>query len=448
VTVGGVVISDLLAISGAFAFAAAITYGFSGSRDAFADAGEWLLVTLIVLFGLQTALGSYRSFSRISPLRQNRLSLRSYLYGVVMTTGILFVVRKEIPQVITLFFLGIPVLWLILRTALWSLLRTGPPGFGVSRTLVIGSAPLVDRVSEILKQFPAYEMVSTVVSGHIHPETLDLERRIQDEKLDLVFLPSTAVNGSREYLEQVSRSHKVHVRILPPDIDVLLGRSPVDDLIGIPVLLASHHFTPGRKTFKRFFDCAGALVLSIVLSPLLLAVAIATKLESPGPVLFRQRRSLSGSGESFNIYKFRSMQEEAEKGRTSLKNDSSGPLFKVRNDPRVTRVGRFIRRYSIDELPQLINVFRGEMSLVGPRPLPVEDFEQLSTDDAIHSLHRHRSFMKPGLTGLWQISGRSDLGFREMVLLDVYYIENHTHLFDLEILLRTIPAVLFAKGAY
>jgi lipopolysaccharide/colanic/teichoic acid biosynthesis glycosyltransferase len=150
----------------------------------------------------------------------------------------------------------------------------------------------------------------------------------------------------------------------------------------------------------------------------------------------------------FDIYKFRSMTHEAERSKASLRNESNGALFKVRQDPRVTRVGRIIRRYSIDELPQLINIFKGDMSLVGPRPLPVEDFMHLSEEDKMGTLYHHRSAMKPGLTGLWQISGRSDLGFREMLLLDIYYIENHTHLFDLEILLRTIPAVLFARGAY
>jgi lipopolysaccharide/colanic/teichoic acid biosynthesis glycosyltransferase len=120
----------------------------------------------------------------------------------------------------------------------------------------------------------------------------------------------------------------------------------------------------------------------------------------------------------------------------------------MKNDPRLTRVGRFIRKYSIDELPQLLNVIRGEMSLVGPRPLPVRDFERMHEDDHMGGYYRQRSLTKPGMTGLWQISGRSDIGFREMVLLDLYYIEHQTLLFDLEILAQTVPVVLFGRGAY
>jgi lipopolysaccharide/colanic/teichoic acid biosynthesis glycosyltransferase len=129
-------------------------------------------------------------------------------------------------------------------------------------------------------------------------------------------------------------------------------------------------------------------------------------------------------------------------------NESDGALFKMRKDPRITRVGRFIRRYSIDELPQLLNVLKGDMSLVGPRPLPVGDFELVKEGDEFWSSIKDRDKIKPGMTGLWQISGRSNIGFKEMVLLDLYYVENHSLLFDLEILFATIPVVLFGKGAY
>jgi lipopolysaccharide/colanic/teichoic acid biosynthesis glycosyltransferase len=150
------------------------------------------------------------------------------------------------------------------------------------------------------------------------------------------------------------------------------------------------------------------------------------------------------------FFKFRSMIHTADEQKESLlhRNESSGALFKMKNDPRLTRVGKVIRKFSIDELPQLFNVLKGEMSLVGPRPLPICDFAQMQKEDHMGGYFRQRGKAKPGMTGLWQVSGRSDLGFREMVLLDLYYIEEQSILFDIEILAQTFPVVVFGKGAY
>jgi lipopolysaccharide/colanic/teichoic acid biosynthesis glycosyltransferase len=148
--------------------------------------------------------------------------------------------------------------------------------------------------------------------------------------------------------------------------------------------------------------------------------------------------------------KFRSMIDNADQMKEELleHNDSDGALFKMKNDPRTTRVGRIIRKLSIDELPQLFNVLKGDMSLVGPRPLPLLDFEKVDETDEFWETIQDRGAVKPGMTGLWQVSGRSDVKFREMILLDLYYVENHSLLFDLEIMFETIPVVLFGKGAY
>jgi lipopolysaccharide/colanic/teichoic acid biosynthesis glycosyltransferase len=198
------------------------------------------------------------------------------------------------------------------------------------------------------------------------------------------------------------------------------------------------------------FDFLGALAGLILLSPLFLVVSLATKLESPGPVFFRQRRALCEDGATFEFLKFRSMYHGADQEKDQLfeKNESTGALFKLREDPRVTGVGRFIRRYSIDELPQLINVLRGDMSLVGPRPLPINDFRKMREEDHLGGYYRQRAQGKPGMTGLWQVSGRSEIGFRDMVLLDLYYIEHQSLLYDVEILAQTLPVVVFGKGAY
>jgi lipopolysaccharide/colanic/teichoic acid biosynthesis glycosyltransferase len=186
---------------------------------------------------------------------------------------------------------------------------------------------------------------------------------------------------------------------------------------------------------------AGALVF--VLSPLLLFAAVAVKLTSRGPALYRSRRPGIG-GLPFECIKFRTMYQDADTRQAELEdaNEMAGALFKIRNDPRVTPIGRFLRRWSIDELPQLFNVLRGDMSLVGPRPLPERDYERLE------EWHRKRYLVMPGMTGLWQVSGRSELDFDELVRLDFLYLERWSVFLDLSILLKTIPAVIRARGAW
>ncbi len=224
-----------------------------------------------------------------------------------------------------------------------------------------------------------------------------------------------------------------------------ISRTSLDEFYGRPVLVfrATPEFS-WQSVVKQVLDFAGAAVLLLVLSPLLLAVAALIKLTSPGPVFFRQQRA-GLNGHPFMMYKFRSMVTNAEQLKHELEalNEMTGPVFKVTNDPRITPLGRFIRRFSIDELPQLLNVLCGEMSLVGPRPLPVDEVQRF--DDVAH---RRRLSVRPGLTCLWQISGRNEVtDFAEWVRLDLEYIDNWSLWLDLKILLRTIPVVLMAKGA-
>jgi exopolysaccharide biosynthesis polyprenyl glycosylphosphotransferase len=194
---------------------------------------------------------------------------------------------------------------------------------------------------------------------------------------------------------------------------------------------------------KRTFDVIGATLILLVLSPLLLAIAAAVKLSSRGPVLYRSVRPGIG-GVPFACLKFRTMYADADARQAELeaRNEKSGALFKIRDDPRVTPIGRLLRRFSLDEFPQLLNVLRGEMSLVGPRPLPLRDFERLE------SWHKKRYLVLPGITGLWQVSGRSELDFDDLVRLDFLYLERWSPFLDLTILLKTIPAVFTRRGAY
>ncbi|MBV9354325.1 MAG: sugar transferase [Chloroflexi bacterium] len=247
--------------------------------------------------------------------------------------------------------------------------------------------------------------------------------------------------------EQISRvlargfRRRVHVKLLPEIDDLVPRRFEVHELGGrryigfMPVAAVSW--------VKRAVDLVLVSFGLIVISPILVAIAIAIKLDTPGPVFYRQQR-VGKDGRPFGIFKFRSMCQDAEHRLETLlaQNEASGPLFKMRNDPRVTRVGAVLRRWSLDELPQLLNVLRGEMSLVGPRP-PIPS-EVAKYED--WQLGRLRAM--PGVTGLWQVSGRSEVPFLDMVRLDLHYIRNWSIGLDLEILLRTIPAVLTNRGAY
>ena len=194
---------------------------------------------------------------------------------------------------------------------------------------------------------------------------------------------------------------------------------------------------------KRVIDVVGSGLGIILLSPLLLFIAVLIRLTSPGPVLYIQKRS-GLNGRKFVLYKFRSMYKGAHERLAELahKNEVSGPIFKIKNDPRITPVGKFLRKFSLDELPQLFNVFAGQMSLVGPRPPLPKEVNQYET------WQRRRLSMRPGITCLWQISGRNKIKFDEWMKLDLEYIDNWSLGLDFKILLKTIPAVLFAKGAY
>ena len=236
----------------------------------------------------------------------------------------------------------------------------------------------------------------------------------------------------------------VRARLVPDIFQLTLSRVDVDDLGGIPLIGVKPVTMRGSVlAVKRAMDLILGGLLTIILLPLMGLIALAIRLDSPGPVLFKQIRVGKGSQE-FECWKFRSMRESAEAEKESLLelNEATGPLFKIKQDPRVTGVGRWLRRFSLDELPQLYNVLRGETSLVGPRaPLPSEVAQ-------FQEWHKQRLEAPQGLTGLAQVSGRSQLTFDETCLLDIFYIENHSLALDLRILLRTVPYALFGEGAY
>ena len=236
----------------------------------------------------------------------------------------------------------------------------------------------------------------------------------------------------------------VRAQIVPDVFQLTKNQLQVEVINGIPLLSTRELSIQGwNYILKRILDLLLTFVACLLTLPIMALIALAIRLDSPGPIIYQQLR-VGKQGKVFACYKFRSMVHDADQRRHEIAglNEASGPLFKVRNDPRLTRVGRLIRRFSLDELPQLYNVLRGEMSVVGPRPnLPREVA-------AYQEWHKKRLTASPGITGLWQVSGRSDLTFDEMVLLDIYYVENWSMALDFHILLRSIPAVLRARGAY
>jgi exopolysaccharide biosynthesis polyprenyl glycosylphosphotransferase len=238
--------------------------------------------------------------------------------------------------------------------------------------------------------------------------------------------------------------HGIRVRVAPSTMEILMDRVEFVPGQTLPLFeLKPPVFDGIDFVLKRTFDVVVSTMLLLLMSPFLGVIALLVKTTSRGPVIYKSLRPGIG-GHTFACFKFRTMYENADEMQPDLEphNEVGGAIFKMREDPRVTPIGRFLRRWSFDELPQLLNVLRGEMSLVGPRPLPMRDYERLE------DWHRKRYLVLPGMTGLWQVSGRSELDFDELVRLDFLYLERWSIFLDLSILLKTIPAVIRAHGAW
>jgi exopolysaccharide biosynthesis polyprenyl glycosylphosphotransferase len=274
----------------------------------------------------------------------------------------------------------------------------------------------------------------------------DVLQVLDEVGADAVLVPS-ASDTAGQYLRTLSwrlEGTNIDVLAAPGFVEVAPNRLQVRPTTSVPLIqIREPEYRGHRRVIKAILDRFAAAVLLVVGAPLLLAIAAAVRFTSPGPALYRQRR-VGKRGRQFDMLKFRSMVLDADQALDSLleHNEGNAVLFKLRQDPRVTRVGGFLRKYSLDELPQLINVLKGEMSVVGPRPALEHEVARYGPD-----MHR-RLLVKPGITGLWQVSGRSNLSWDEAVELDVRYVENWSLGLDLAILLRTIRAVLRRAGAY
>jgi exopolysaccharide biosynthesis polyprenyl glycosylphosphotransferase len=273
----------------------------------------------------------------------------------------------------------------------------------------------------------------------------DLGDIVVDNRVDEVIIADPAF-PQQEAVELVDTCHQrgVVVRVAPSTMEILIHRAEFVPGQSVPLFeLKPPVFDGIDFALKRTFDVVVASLLLLVLSPILAAMALAVRLTSRGPIFYRSLRPGIG-GVPFACMKFRTMYRDADQRQADLEtlNEASGALFKIREDPRMTSVGRSLRRFSLDELPQLINVLKGEMSLVGPRPLPQRDFERLE------DWHKKRYLVLPGITGLWQVSGRADLDFDDLVRLDFLYLERWSVFLDLTILVKTVPAVIARRGAF
>jgi exopolysaccharide biosynthesis polyprenyl glycosylphosphotransferase len=307
----------------------------------------------------------------------------------------------------------------------------------VAHALSSGQHPVIDPVGYIsLTPLPKNGLPSL---GGIE----DLERHMDDIDEVLIADPDFPQEQAVELVDRCHQ-HGVRVRVAPSTMEILMDRVEFVPGQTLPLFELKPPVFEGVDFFlKRTFDIVVAGLVLLFLAPAMALIAIAIKTTSRGPAIYRSMRPGIG-GAPFACLKFRTMYADAEHRQAELEdqNEKAGAIFKMRNDPRVTPVGGFLRRWSLDELPQLFNVLRGEMSLVGPRPLPQRDYERLE------GWHRKRNLVMPGMTGLWQVSGRSELDFDELVRLDFLYLERWSVWLDLSILLKTVPAVIRSHGAW
>jgi len=420
-------------------------------------------VFTIIYLIIASMLGLYRGSFHLSVRLQNLITARAFIISVLIALALnsfaqAFVGKKSvITAVITL-----PTVLLIGRFFLKRInLYFQKLGFGVHNSLIVGFEKDAEKLFYRFTSFPelGYKTKGFIVKHKLDvPAVLpqyvqeEVEAVINQEKIDRIFIPTAefSLNGY-SYLQNISHRNKVKLKIISPQAEDLLKISRIYDIAGITISTPRRSRMTILKLFlKRLFDMVSSLIIIVILSPVFAATIAAIYIESGRPIFFLQRRGAIKGGKEFDFIKFRSMVTNAEQIKQELmdKNESDGALFKMKNDPRVTKVGKFIRKVSIDELPQLFNVLKGDMSLVGPRPLPLKDFEKANESPEFWNAIKERGSVKPGMTGLWQISGRSEIKFKDMILLDLYYVENQSLLFDLEILFETVPVVLFGRGAY
>jgi len=378
------------------------------------------------------------------------------IFGAIAIVA--FLTKIDIARGYLLLSLPIGVLTLVYTRWLWRQwlvsVRRSTGGFS-ARVLLVGSERSVANIADELRRAPdagyrvigaciPTDLVGATVAGTEIPifgQVDAVERALAATGADTVVVTSSGdlPPGGVKRISWALEAGKQHLVLAPSITDIAGPRIHTRPVSGLPLIhVETPRFSTGQRFAKRKTDILGSLALIILASPVLIAVALAVKLTSPGPLLYKQER-IGFKGEPFKMLKFRSMRVGADaelKALLEAQGTSEQPLFKVRNDPRITPVGKFIRKYSLDELPQFFNVLGGSMSLVGPRP-------QIAAEVALYTDAAHRRLLtRPGITGLWQVSGRSTMTWDETIRLDLYYVENWSMIGDIAILFKTFKAVL------
>ena len=451
------VVLDACAVVGAYLVARVVRLDGSFEALGRAGVGRALVLTAPVWLLVFAASGAYDRRRLAAASEEYRRVLHAVSVSIVAVVVTTFLLDIDVSRAwlgalaaASLVFVGIE------RWLLRGLVR-GLAARGVLAvpTLVVGTNDEARTIARILSREPALgrQVVGFVATAPTPVTTLDgqpvvgaiheIPTLVTSTSAAAVVIAGTSIGPDALLeLDRVLQPLPVDVTISPGLPHVAATRISVNPLDGLALLsLEKTKFSAGQAALKRTFDVVGAAVLLVVAVPVLAAVALAVRLFTGSPVLYRQVR-VGEAGKPFLMYKFRTMVVDAHDRRAELidLNEADGVLFKVRDDPRVTGVGAILRRWGLDELPQLINVIKGEMSLVGPRPALPDETERY--DDR----QRERLRVRPGLTGLWQVKGRHELTFDDYVRYDLFYIENWSLGFDLYVILRTLPA-LFSRGA-
>lgn len=431
-------------------------------------APTWLLTLIAVLavpswLAIATAYGLYETDrARISPSSFDELK---HVFHALLVACLSLLLVDEIIQRVSdwrIFGAGAAVNFVATALVLVPLARAAARTGLISRAgnrqrvLIVGTGDVARLLCEKLATSPGLgldvvgfldaDSRSDDLPRPLLGDARDIARAVDEHEIDRVLI-AFSLAGHEEILGLVRaiRRPDVQISIVPRYFEIFTSRATFDDVQGIPIVtLPPMRLGQSSRVLKRAFDVTASGFALLLLAPLLAAVALVVRLESPGPALYRQPRR-GRNGGTFRIFKFRTMYAGAESRRDDVlhMNEVDGPLFKIKHgDPRVTRAGRFLRRASIDELPQLLNVLRGEMSLVGPRPFVLQEADQIT------GWASRRLDMTPGITGLWQVLGRNDVPYEEMVKLDYLYVTNWSLWWDIKILLKTLPAVFGRRGAY